>query len=719
MKKFILENKWPLIIGGIAVLLRLVYLIELSQWPQFAVPMIDEKWHWEWAHEIMQSSFWGEQSWFRAPLYPYFLAFLAAVTGSSIFWSKLLQTLLCVGTIFFTYRLANHLFSRTVAIVAGLIYAVYGTLIFYETMFLIPVLFLFFVVWGMYRFVVYFDSKVTVTWLLTGAIFGLAAIARPNVLLVIPFLILWKLIRSDRGTALGRRLIMPVIMLCGALAVVAPVTIRNLIVTGDFVLISSQGGINLYLGNNPNADGLTMLMPEVDLDESVSWRQFGVQTKAAAEQETGRSMTDAELSAFWTSRAVDFIAANPSHFLELVWKKCVYLVNGFENSDNVDIYYQRTKSALFSALVWYKLIYFPFGLLLPLFLLGAYLYRRNWIKLAPLYIFLIAYTPSIVLFLVTARHRLSLLPFLMILAAAGIVKLRDIVAQRKCLLLIAPIALLVISLVVLNGRYYDSGYLGESFQIHFNQGIANEQLGDLAGAEREYELAVSSFPYSAPILNNLAFVQYRLGKTVEAENNYLRAIDAQPDYPATYHNYAVLAVGNNLLDSALVLYQMALQRYDTATTATGDMIATHLGMADAFEQSQRPDGAAHSYRQAISLDDSRGDLLLRYSAFLARQGEYQTADSMFAAGQLLGEPTAGNWFNWGFSFMLRNRPADGIEKMHRALAADSSTYQASYAIAAASHQLGQPRDTVLKYLDLCFRYQSNYAPAVNLRNRLK
>ena len=108
MKKFVSENKWPLIIGGVAVLLRLVYLVELSRWPEFAVPMIDEKWHWEWAHEIIQSSFWGEQSWFRAPLYPYFLALLAAVTGSSIFWSKLLQTFLCVGTIFFTYRLEQY-----------------------------------------------------------------------------------------------------------------------------------------------------------------------------------------------------------------------------------------------------------------------------------------------------------------------------------------------------------------------------------------------------------------------------------------------------------------------------------------------------------------------------------------------------------------------------------------------------------------------------------
>ncbi|MDH4158447.1 MAG: glycosyltransferase family 39 protein, partial [candidate division Zixibacteria bacterium] len=135
------KNKWPLIIGLAAVLVRLVYLLELDRWPEFAVPMVDEKWHWEWAQEIATKSFWGEGAYFRAPLYPYFLAALALVTGNSVFWAKLLQSLLCFGTAIFIYRLAERLFGRTTAVVSGLMYAFYGTLVFYETMFLIPVLF--------------------------------------------------------------------------------------------------------------------------------------------------------------------------------------------------------------------------------------------------------------------------------------------------------------------------------------------------------------------------------------------------------------------------------------------------------------------------------------------------------------------------------------------------------------------------------------------------
>ena len=99
---------------------------------------------------------------------------------------------------------------------------------------------------------------------------------------------------------------------------IAPVTIRNYAVTGEIILISSQGGINLYLGNNEAADGLTMIMPEVELSQSITWDMFIPVTSAAAERELGRELTDAEVSSFWTGKAVSFVINNPTEFLGLV-----------------------------------------------------------------------------------------------------------------------------------------------------------------------------------------------------------------------------------------------------------------------------------------------------------------------------------------------------------------------------------------------------------------
>ncbi len=676
--------------------------------------MVDEKWHWEWAHAIINQSFWGEGAYFRAPFYPYLLAFLSWVTGSSIFWVKAVQTLISAGTAVLVFHTGARLFNRPTGIISGMAYALYGTLIFYETMFLIPATFLFFLCWAMYRVVAYTDSPSAKTWFVTGLIFGLAAISRPNVLLVIPVLMLWMFYAGARKRGPGGRVRLPVVLLIGVIVAVAPVTVRNLAATGEFILISSQGGINLYLGNNAVADGLTMVMPEVDLDESVSWRQFGTVTAAAAERETGRRLSESEQSSFWTGKAVDFIVYNPGRFLSLLWKKSVYLVSGFENSDNVDIYHQRGKSLLLSALVWRGPLLFPFGLLLPLAVLGICLQRQNLRRLLPVYIFLLAYVPSIVLFLVTARHRLPLVPFLIILAAAGLVELASGWRRIPIRRLAAGGAVFILLVLAMNRTYYDEG-LGGEFQNHFNAGIAYEQIGDFANAQEAYRLADESYPYSATVVNNLGHVQFRLGRSSEAERNYLRAIRLDPEFAPAYNNLGLLVRSGGLTDSALVLFQMALDRFDRTVTPVEEIARVHMNMAETQETRGMLAAAAAGFELARTTAPEMGRAYCRAAVFYARHGSHLRADSLFETARQMGALTGSDFFNWGLSYLERKRHIEGISAMRRALEYDSSLHQAWYCIAAAMFESGEPADTVNYYIDNCLRLNPEDASALRLK----
>ena len=718
MKDFLIKHKWPLIVAAAALLVRLVYLIELSTKPGFSVPMVDELWHWEWAHEILNKSFWGEGAYFRAPLYPYFLAFLTWITDSSIFWSKLLQLLLCGGTAIFLYRLADRLFDRRVAIISGFIYAFYGTLVFYETMYLIPVLFLFLIVWGMYRLVAYADSPSLKTWLVTGLIFGLAALARPNVLVVIPFLMLWLFFRHRQPLVRSKRVLTPLLLLVGVMVAIAPVTVRNKIVTGDFILISSQGGVNFYIGNNEYANGLWMAMPEIDLNQSITWSQFIPITKQIAEKEAGQPLSDAEQSAFWTGKAVDFIIDHPGHFVSLVFRKSVYLLSGFENSDNTDIYYQRGKSYLFSALLWDMLVYFPFGMLLPLSLVGIYLCRRDLKKLWPLYIFLLAYAPTITLFLVTARHRLPLLPFLIVLAAAGLVKLRTARKQRQVRQVIIALVIIHAAALATNRTYFDIGS-SNPFQIHFNNGIKFERLEDYAAAEKEYLAADALYPYSPSLINNLGFIQYRLGKIDKAENNYHRAIRIKPEYGRPYNNLGLIVRDRGDNDSALVLFQNAIVRWDTLTSTPDELGQYYMNMADAYEDVGQIDSAGAAFLNAVSSAPLVGRVYYRAAAFFSRYHQFTISDNLFVAGRKHHDPTGSDLFNWGLSLMQRQRYSEGLALMNRVLKIDPELYQAYYLIAFAHHQGGSPSDTVRVYLDNCLQADPNYEPALELKQLLK
>lgn len=711
------ENRWPVIIAALAVAVRIIYLLELSRSPEAMVPMVDEKWHWLWANEIVHSSFWGTGAYFRAPLYPYFLALLSWITGGSVLASKMLQVIVCAGTAWFVYSLAEKLFNRRVGIVAGTVYALYGTLVMYETMFLIPAIFLFFCVWALYRLVAYRQDSRWKTWLLTGIILGLATISRPNILIVLPFLMLWLYFQTDNDRSYLKRARRPALMLAGVLICIAPVTIRNLAVTGDFIAMSSQGGINLYLGNNPEADGLTMLMPEVDLDESVSWDMFEKVTRTAAETESGRRLSESELSSFWTGKAFDFIVSNPGRFLSLVWKKTVYLMTGFENSDNLDIYHQRSKSFLYSLLLWREPIYFPFGLLIPLTLLGVYVLRKDFGKLLPIYIFVIAYIPSIVLFLVTARHRLPLVPFMIIIACAGTITLIRSLRNLSVKQIGTVLAIFLIPLFFLNRTYYGQVGVG-LFQTYLNEGIRYQQLGDNIRAEQSYLRADREFPYSATLINNLAYVQFLLGKNAQAESNYYRALAMDTAFSAIYNNLGLLMRRNGNADSALVLYRQAIERYKPDRAAESELNQYYLNVAGAFEAKRMLDSADAAYRAAIAIRPLYAGAYFKASGFYARIGAYPQADSLFIAGQAYGEPTAADLFNWGLSYVKRREFSTAINTMRAVLHKDPTFYQAYYCIAVGYHENLMARDSVEKYLDLTFRYNPEYKPALELRRLL-
>ncbi len=715
MKSFIKKNKWPLLIIVATLAVRIVYLLQVARDPAFYAIMVDEKWHWLWAQEILTKSFWGEGSYFRAPLYPYFLAALALITNNSILWSKMLQVLLCGGTAFFIFKTSDYLFDRKTAITSGLIYALYGTLVFYETMFLIPAIFLLFVVWGMYRLVIHRSGSPWRTMLFSGIIFGLAALAIPNILLTVPFLMVWLYFRSDKKQTTLNRGRDAVLLLLGLILMITPVTIRNKIVTGDFILISSQGGINLYLGNNTDADGLTMLIPEVRLNEAISWDQFGKATRAAAEREAMRSLSDAEESSFWSAKATKFMFENPGQFLNLLWRKTVYLLSGYENSDNADIYYQRSKSGLFWALVWHKLIYFPYGLLLPLTVVGIYLKREQFSQLIPVYIYLLAYIPSIILFLVTARHRLPLIPFMIILASAGLTKL--LAGSVKGRRLVVAAILLVVTLVVFNKTYFDEGQ-SSGFQVHFNNGIKYDQLNDVVRAEQEYQLADNIFSSSPTLINSLAFAQFRNGKYALAAQNFARAIALKPDYSAPYNNLGLLMLKQSAPDSAVVLFRKGISFYKKDAARPNELSQMYANLAEAFDRKEMPDSAAVLYTKAIDTGPENFAAYTSAAGFYSRREQFNLVDTLYARAEHLNDLSGADYFNWGLTWLKRQNYSAMLQMMFRAIKRDPTLSQAYYGIALGYYQSQQPADSVKKYLDICLRATPTYPPALDLQKRL-
>ena len=710
MKSFIKNNKWPLIIFSAAFLLRLIYIIQYRSNPTFDYPMVDELWNLNWAKEILGGNFWGDEAYFRGPLYPYLLAFFLLITGKALFWVRFIQIIIAASSAVMVYIIGRKAFSQKVGIVSGLAYAAYGTIIFYESMLLIPVTFIFLNLLAVYLLLKYQGDYNPKKWLLAGLVVGLSAIARPNILLLAPFFMIWIYFGFRQLKEIKKRLLIPLVYLVGILIPVLSVTVRNIAVTGEAVLISSQGGVNLYIGNNPDTEGLTMMMPEVKLNEALPWHEFTLATREAAEKEVGHSLTAGEESSFWTKKTLKFIVSNPGKFIGITLKKTLYFILGFENSDQTDIYQSRDYSSLSKILIWKKPVYFPYGLVFPLALVGMILCWSKRKELALFYVFIIGYTPTVVLFLVTARHRLAVVPFLLIFGASAAITLWEWGRKKKWNKVSLYTLIFIIALILTNRTYFDIGF-ENVFQTHFNLALTYERQGDPVAAEKEYRAALEEYPYSATTLNNLGHLLYKSGRYDEAMTYFERAIRSEPDFADAYNNAGLIYEARND-------YGNAEQLYLKAAEIDPELHQADINLGDLYLNKNDFAGAERFYRRAMHKAPQSADAYFKLGALYGRMQKFDEAETTFRQGAELGQPRSIDYTNWGNIYFARKQPQQATEYYRLAIGQDSTFTQAYFNLAVTLANYGYPVDSARVYLQKALKTNPDFQPARELLDRI-
>jgi tetratricopeptide (TPR) repeat protein len=537
----------------LALVLRLIYLSEIADQPLFDTPMGDPWYHDEWTRQIEREGWLGSEPFFRAPLYPYLLALVFRIFHHSYLAPRVLQMGMGILGVFLIYLLSQRIFSdRRVAWLAALFGALYGLFIYFEGELLIPPLL---IVLDLGSILLLLDAprrRGRWRWWAAGALAGLSAIARPNILLFFPFALAWVwwterregvgagpghragVLHAEGG---GRRALAGILFcLSGLLVVVAPVTIRNYVVGGDFVLIASQGGINFYLGNNPRADGRTARMPPGEVPDRLIREE---------QVRLGRPMKMSERSDFWYTRGLRFIVRSPLDAARLLARKVYFLLNGYEIRNNQDIYFFRRYSRLFSLLVWRLdlpgpfVLNFPFGILLPLAAAGMSLGRVRSRSDLLIYLFLASYAISIVLFFVCARYRVPLIPFLMPYAAFALIRGVEMVRRRHFGTLVTPLIVFVVLGLIGGSRL--AGVDSDTYaQQHFWNGNAYIRKGEYEAGLREFTATLEIEPGFPLAHLNRGVILHRMGREEEAVAELVREIEQNPGSAAAHHTLAVM-----------------------------------------------------------------------------------------------------------------------------------------------------------------------------------
>jgi hypothetical protein len=204
-----------------------------------------------------------------------------------------------------------------------------------------------------------------------------------------------------------------IILCAAALLVIAPVTVRNYSVSRDFVLIAWQGGYNFYLGNNPEATGWSTMAPQMhrSLEGGIA------DAIRLAEEERQTKLKASQISGFWYGKGIQSILSQPIAWLELMGRKTLYFWKGYEIPNAQNAYLNRDFSVLLDSLLGKSLIYVPFGLVGPLSILGLLICLRRIRQYLLLYLFVLSYSASVIVFFVCSRFRMPVIPILIMFAS--------------------------------------------------------------------------------------------------------------------------------------------------------------------------------------------------------------------------------------------------------------------------------------------------------------
>ncbi len=637
------KSQWPIWqrwwlgcagIWALALAIRLWHLWLLEDSPLSYVLMGDARRYHEWGAEIARGNWLGTESFYQAPLYPYFIGGLYWIFGIEQTTVRIAQAILgataCAGLAY----AGRRFFSPKTGLLAGGLFAIYAPAIFFDGIIQKTSL-------GSFLVSMLLAAMATLAhrprrlwmWSGLGLVLGAWILTRENAVVLLPLLPVWlafgwgKTSRRTRLAWLG-------FVGLGLMLILFPVALRNRVVGGEWHLTTSQFGPNFYIGNSQFANGRYLPLkqdrggPEYERMDATE----------LAEADLGRTLTPGEVSAYWTKMALSDIRSDEARWFRLMARKWFLVWNNAEIIDTEDIYTHAEASWLLGGL----LPFWHLGGLAPLAILGAALAWRSWRRHGVLVLFIAAYALSVSLFYVFARYRFPLVPPLVLLAAAGLLKMPGCFRQKRFGRLGAGLVCLVAIAVWTNlpGEPQDP----MRSNTHYMLAVNLERVGGDANLiEREYELAEHYDPEYAEVLRMRANFEWQRGQIETALNYYERCIRLDGEFLLARYDYGLALF--DLSRYAECLEHLAVVNHWEPEFAEG-WLQYAMGAAE-LNLRRFPRAELH-FQAANALGRNEAEVHRGLARAQMAQGKYQAAISAF--GKLLAIEPA----DWRAEILLGN-----------------------------------------------------------------
>jgi 4-amino-4-deoxy-L-arabinose transferase-like glycosyltransferase/Tfp pilus assembly protein PilF len=514
---------------ALSLIIRLIYLWQYHDSAYWGSLTVDAKFHYLWAKSIAGGDILGSEVFFRAPFYPYFLALCYLIFGGKLLGIVIIQNLIGVISFLLVYKLAKEIFGKKCAMLASILYLFTFDFIFFESELLLDFMLVLFL--PLFFLTIFKADSVNKKhlWLMAGLILGLAAATRPTVLILLGIIPLFYLNPGSKVFKFKTWALDMIFLILGSVIILLPIAIRNAAVGDEFTAVPTQGGINFYIGNNPDANGWSAAMPP---PLGQFWQY--ADCKYIAETEAGSELKPAEVSRFWFTKGIDFWLESPSAALRLNLKKAYLLFNNRDISNNRNISQFKEHIGISKILVvrWWLIL--PFGLV------GMIASLRRNSRAGLIIFFTVLYSFVIILFFVTSRFRLPLLPFWIIFTSRGILYSAELISARKIKMLVISALIIILGFLFSISDLYKIDF-SNPLQELYSEGNRQFAAGEYVQAGQAYKRLLEISPNYPQANLNLAASFVRLGEMDSARHYYLRELEVNPDSALALSSLAEVA----------------------------------------------------------------------------------------------------------------------------------------------------------------------------------
>ena len=444
------------------------------------------------------------------------------------------------------------------------------------------------------------------------------------------------------------------VLVAGLAIGIAPVAIRNLVVSHQWSLGSSHGGLNFYIGNSETATGFFHEVPGI----TPNIKGQAEDARRVAEKAVGHPLGDAETSRYFSGLAAAWIREHPGDAARLFLRKLGYVFSAHHialpHSYPFYAYDVGTMLRLYAIGPW---LLIPLGLAGLLFFAPPAPLRRDYLVWAA---FVPAYAVGVAAFFIAERYRLPILvPLCMGAGAAIDGVLRTLKAGRVGTLAVPGVVFVLLftfanwRLPLHDGRWEEGLRLAEQLVI--------------IGRPDEAEQWVGRLEADAP---RPGMASYGVGVQLVAAKQHARAVP---------HLRRAVESGFSRAGYELAVALQEVGDFPAAARALHDLTPDDRDDAEAWlkigrlaMQVKAPAEAERFFRRAVEMRPDQASARVQYGLNLLVLGRCDAAIPELSIATRLDPKDADSFAHLAYCEVTVGRVADARAHADAALALDAN-----------------------------------------------